>query len=317
MNATLAVDPTASALLDPAASALQARPLRSWPASQKEHVRWRMVALHQDWVAEWLPLRDAGAREPEVQVIEAAGESDAAASWAFASASRRASGSGAPHDAALLAIGAAMFGTEAAPAVAGGAHPGRIADRIALAAWNDWLHRIDTALNGFALAPRSAAAGASAETPSHAWSGALQLRWPWCGGLWTLDLPHEAVAALLGSAQTIPPEPADRPASSPKERLDRALSDQPVTLRVLLEGAELNLGQLQGLRLDDVVPLAHRLDTPAIVVGTDGQQVCDGWLGQSEGRIAIELTRLATSPTVTVSPAGASPRPLPSKEEKS
>lgn len=311
MNATLAVDPTASALLDPAASALQARPLRSWPASQKEHVRWRMAALHQDWAAEWLPPRDAGAREPEVQVIEAAGDSDTAASWAFASASRRASGTSASQDPALLAICAAMFGADTGPASAG-----RIADRIALAAWNDWLHRLDTALNGFALAPRSATASASAETPSHAWSGALQLRWPWCGGLWTLDLPYEAVATLLGSAQASAAEPAEKPAASPKERLDRALSDQPVTLRVLLEGAELNLGQLQGLRLDDIVPLAHRLDTPAIVVGTDGQQVCDGWLGQSEGRVAIELARLAASSS-TASPAGASPRTPPSKEGKS
>jgi len=316
MNAALAADPTASALLDPAASVLKARPLRSWPASQKEHVRWRMVALHQDWAAEWLPLRDAGAREPEVQVIEATGESDATASWAFAPALRRASGAGAPHDAALLAVGATMFGADTGPAAAGGPPAGRIADRIALAAWNDWLHRIDTALNGFALAPRSVAASAVAETPSHAWSGALRLRWPWCGGLWTLDLPYEAVAALLGSAQASPSEPAEKPAASPKERLDRALSDQPVTLRVLLEGAELNLGQLQGLRLDDIVPLAHRLDTPAIVVGTDGQQVCDGWLGQSEGRVAIELARLAASSS-TASPAGASPRTPPSKEGKS
>ncbi|MNY57134.1 Surface presentation of antigens (SPOA) [compost metagenome] len=60
---------------------------------------------------------------------------------------------------------------------------------------------------------------------------------------------------------------------------------------MLLDGAELNLGQLQGLRIDDVVPLAHRLDTPARVVGPDGAPVCEGWLGQSNGRIAIELAR--------------------------
>ncbi|MFS2051326.1 FliM/FliN family flagellar motor C-terminal domain-containing protein [Variovorax sp. Varisp41] len=311
MSAAFVFPQAASPLLDLAASALEARPLRSWSASQKEHLRWRIAALHQDWATEWLPLRDTSAREPEVQVIEAAGESNAAASWTFAPASRRASGISAPHDPALLAIGTVMFGADAGPASAG-----CIADRIALAAWNDWVHRLDTALNGFALAPRSPSATLSAETPSHAWSGALRVRWSWCAGLWTLDLPYEAVAALLGSAQASPSEPAEKPAASPKERLDRALSDQPVTLRVLLEGAELNLGQLQGLRLGDVVPLAHRLDTPAIVVGTDGQQVCDGWLGQSEGRVAIELTRLAASSS-TVSPAGASPRTPPSKEGKS
>ena len=275
------------ALLDPAESVLRARPLRSWQAAQQASVRARLAAVPRDWCDEWLPAR-AGATLPDVDVHEPDGSltmpGDEAACWAFTGASRRDG-----VQPALQAIGERMFALDASSAFTMPA-AATIAPALVHAAWTDWLQRLDALWPGSALEAEPPAGTPGTHAPTDPWSGALCARWTWCGGTWRLGLPHAAVTALLGSEAATQARAAPPSQPLPKERLDRALAAEPVALRVMLEGAELNLGQLQALQLDDVVPLSHALDAPALVVAADGTPVCHGWLGQSRGRLAVELS---------------------------
>ncbi|MGJ3704002.1 FliM/FliN family flagellar motor C-terminal domain-containing protein [Variovorax sp. AFSI2.2] len=296
-----------SSLLDLAESMRRARPLRSWQGASKETLRLRLAALHRAWSDEWLPARQDSLADPEIHVDEPGSTTGPAsediACWAFTAAERRVPSSLTGFESApaaakeasaapLRAIAGCMFGSDAAVSAQG---PAKIAAVVARAAWADWLRRNEVLLAGFGLEPQQSEGSRGASPLSNPWSGALSVRWPWCGGVWQLSLPHGAVAALLGSESAA--KPPSRPSEHllPKEPLDQALAHRPVALRVMLKGAELNLGQLQQLRVDDVVPLEHLLDAPAQVVGADGGRVCDGWLGQSDGRIAIELAAPASS----------------------
>jgi flagellar motor switch protein FliM len=103
-----------------------------------------------------------------------------------------------------------------------------------------------------------------------------------------LGLPHLAVAALFGV------EPAKgnaQTASAAVTPLEHALARERIVLRAVLAGAELNLGQLQSLSPGDVIPLEHPVDAPLKITAADGAPLCDGWLGQRQGHIAIELAR--------------------------
>jgi len=162
-----------------------------------------------------------------------------------------------------------------------------VAPALVRAAWADWLQRLSALWPGVAFEPQQP--GLAKNISSDTWSGTLYARWPWCGGTWCLGLSYEVVLSMLGSDGAAASAPIASTRILPKERLDQALSAEPVMLRVMLEGAELNLGQLQELRLDDVVPLAHLLDAPALVTAADGTPICHGWLGQNEGRMAVEL----------------------------
>jgi hypothetical protein len=322
---------SSSPLLDATESALRARPLRSWGSKQKDIVSDRFAALHRDWSAEWIPASEALSTAPDVEAIEPDGTVvfplDDSACWAFVGSLRRSAAAVGREplssegldssSAALQAIANRMFSFDMAAAVAAPASP-MIAPAIVRAAWVDWLQRIGALLAGYGLTPQRPQDALGAAMASNPWSGALLVRWAWCGGVWSLGLPFEAVAVLLGheGATSRPSSPVSAP-QEPKERLDRALAGQQISLRVLLEGAELNLGQLQELRLDDVVPLEHLLDSPALVVGSDGTPVCSGWLGQSEGRIAVELAAMAGSPVPAAKAAGATPNANTLKGRKS
>ena len=309
MNVLASHAPSGSPLLDPVESALESRPLRSWRDAQKEAVRQHFAALHRDWSAEWMPTREGVSVASEVRVSEPDGTMALAAGdiacWSFADPSRR--GASARNldaaQAAIRAIADRMFAFDMGTTTASAQEPARIAPAVARAAWADWLHRIDAMLEGFSLTSQEPVGAQGTGVPSGAWSGVLYVRWSWCGGTWSLGLPHDAIAALLGSqAASKPAPPRPDPKSPPKERLDRALADQRLALRVMLEGVELNLGQLQELRLHDVVPLGHALSDPARVVSADGSPVCEGWLGQSEGRIAVELAVPVPVPAAAMAP---------------
>lgn len=309
MNVLASHAPSGSALLDPIESALEARPLRSWRDAQKEAVRQHFAALHGDWSAEWMPAREGASTASEVRVSEPDGTmvlaAEDTACWSFADPSRR--GTSARNldaaQASIRAIADRMFAFDMGTTTGLAQEPARIAPAVARAAWADWLQRIDALLNGFSLTSQEPSAMQGTGVTSGAWSGVLYVRWSWCGGTWSLGLPHDAIAALLGSQAASKPVPLrPDPKSPPKERLDRALADQRLALRVMLEGVELNLGQLQELRLHDVVPLAHALNAPAHVVSADGSPVCEGWLGQSEGRIAVELAVPVPAPAAAMAP---------------
>jgi len=273
---------SSSALLGPAESLRRARPLRSWSGAQKEAVRSRFAAMQLDWCGEWLPARDGAVHAPEVEVGEDGAAPQDAACWSFTAAS-----GAVPKRTAINALAGALFGFDMAMMAPQREAPA-VATAVVHAAWTDWLSRIETLLAPVSLEPREVA-GASEGAAADRWSGTLRLRWPWWGGLWHLELPHGAVAALLGEAtQTAV---ASREAQAvPKLRLDHALKGHRVTLHATLTGVELDLGQLQALKPGDIVPLAHALDAPAQLSGADGMPVCEGWLGQLDGRMAVELS---------------------------
>jgi len=321
MNAVSSRSAAASALLDPTESMLKARPLRSWKAAQKEALRTLFVALHRDWSAEWSPVREAAPVQADVEVTEPDGTmvlaADGRACWFFAEAPRHAgairargpdalsrSNSRDASQAALQALADHMFAFDLAASGTAPVAP-VIAPAVVRAAWADWLQRLGVLLAGFALEPQQSRDAHGTNAPSDPWSGVLCVRWTWCGGVWSLGLPHAVVAALLGNQPPTKSAPTALAPKLPKARLDQALAEERVALRVMLDGVELNLGQLQELRLDDVVPLEHLLDSPALVVGTDGTPVCHGWLGQSDGRIAVELAV----------PVALNPNTHPSKEK--
>lgn len=312
MNARPSNAASTPVLLDVAESMLKARPLRSWEDRHNDAVRLRFSELFRSWHAEWIPAQETSPAEADIQVQELDGAvplaSGDTARWSFVAPSHRtrrrspdfSSSSRDGHDAAQTAIRAIadrMFAFEADTSTASAQEPQAVALAVARAAWEDWLRRIHALFPGLGIEAKEPAGSERAGTSSNSWSGALCVRWPWCGGSWNLDLPHDAVAVLLGHAAGSASPPRTYPPQLSRVPIDQALSDHRVALRVMLEGTELNLGQLQGLQLGDVLPLAHSLDAPAQVVGTDGAPVCDAWLGQSEGHIAIELAAL-TSATV-------------------
>lgn len=328
-------------LLDAAGSMQRARALRSWSSARRAELASRFAALIGAWSGEWLPAPADLVASARVDVLEPDGAwrlgAGERACWAF-EAPRRTGGSrgalvglegaSATHtDAALPAMRAVaerMFAVDGNPALALGiaSSPGArgataadgsgMAAALTRAAWADWLQRLGVFLGDLPLQAGADVDQAGAAPVARPWSGALHIRASWCGGEWTLALPWDAVAAVLGEEA-----PASRGRDSTpqagdqsKVRLDLALADRRVALRVMLEGVQLNLGQIQGLRVGDVIPLAHRLDAAAQVVSADGQRVCDGWLGQSEGRLAIELAALPPSGSSShpaVSPGQAAP----------
>lgn len=285
---------SSSALLGLAESRQRARPLRSWSAAQKEAVRARFAAVHRDWCAEWLVARDgAMAAAPHLEVDEDASLAQDTASWAFTAAS-----SAAPRGTAIDAVAGELFGFDRA-SVGREREAPAVATAVAHAAWTDWLDRIALLVAPVPLTPepRDLARPPDAAAVDR-WSGTLRLHWPWCGGIWQLEVPHAAVAALLGEAAQ--PMAVNRPSQAPsKVRLDLALKDHRVPLRATLASVELDLGQLQALKPGDIVPLAHALDAPVQLSGADGTPVCEGWLGQLDGHMAVELSlsaAVASSP---------------------
>ncbi|RIX79087.1 FliM/FliN family flagellar motor C-terminal domain-containing protein [Acidovorax cavernicola] len=326
MKAAISSDDGHGVLLDAAASMQRARALRSWSQERRTELASRFAALIGAWSGEWLPAPSDLAASARVDVMEPDGVwrlgAVERACWAF-EPSRRAGGSrgalagleGAsathtdPALPAMRALAERMFAADTNPVLASGISPSQgargatvmdspgLAAALARAAWSDWLQRLDVFLGDLPLQAFADVDRVGATSAAQAWSGALCIRASWCGGEWTLALPWDAVTAVLGEEAPASQSRNSTPQAGgqPKVRLDLALADRRVALRVMLEGAQLNLGQIQGLRVGDVIPLAHRLDAAAQVVGADSQRVCDGWLGQSQGRLAIELAAVPSS----------------------
>lgn len=118
------------------------------------------------------------------------------------------------------------------------------------------------------------------------WSGALHAELPGTPG-WSLLLGPEAVqawcrqAGLQGDATPTQRDPLCSAAD--------ALGRRGLALEVRLSGCELGLGELQGLRVGDVVRLGHALQDPVRLVDGEGRGVFDAYLVSQQGRKAVEL----------------------------
>jgi len=181
-----------------------------------------------------------------------------------------------------------LFGAAPSHSILGSAYSQpSAAQSIAEEAWTDWCNRLDGLLG------IGACVDVSGATLQDAWDGRLTIHLPWWDGAWSLCLHAEAVQRLLGT------DPAGRktiaPAYPPLAPLQLAIANEPVRLQVQFDPIVLTLGQIQALCFGDVVPIHHRLEDPIAVVmqSTDGvpQPICHAWLGQRDGRIAVELSR--------------------------
>ncbi|MET3513398.1 hypothetical protein ABIC63_001165 [Pseudacidovorax sp. 1753] len=310
-----------SALMDAAEASRRAQPLRYWSQAQRSALATQFSQLLETWRSDWFRADGRADDPPQVAVLEADGtwsraregtvywsiEAPAGSEGAFvepAREDRNASDASEGLAIAVRIVAAQMFfmaspSASSTKGLAGAFNLPSDGLAIALAgsAVADWMTRLRGMFKVEALEHRDALVGALSEARAHAWSGALRIRADWCGYGWVVDVPYDVVRTLLSVPSSMPkPRTSDLPATrTAKSRLDAVLADRQVELRVMLDGVQLNLGQLQGLSVGDVVPLDHSLDVPAHVVDLDGTAVCEAWLGQSAGRMAVELVPSASA----------------------
>jgi len=123
------------------------------------------------------------------------------------------------------------------------------------------------------------------ELPDHLFdfaSGAVQLT---CDAIGLFALADDDwVRSRLPVGQ--PPSAHRLPDPAP---LNSALSRSSVHLDIVLEGVELELGQLLDLRAGDVLTLPHPLDQP-LWARCGGAPMARAVLGQDQGRVCVQLT---------------------------
>lgn len=74
-----------------------------------------------------------------------------------------------------------------------------------------------------------------------------------------------------------------------------AIRSSKVKLAVTMQGCEVDLGQLQALRVGDIVTLQHRLDQALSVVDSKQELVCEAFIGTSRGLKAVELSAVVSN----------------------
>lgn len=260
-----------------------ARPLRAWSAQQQRRLQEVLQQTLLEWQTAWA-LAPAGAAAASVELeAQAASDSDQVL-WHLESsvgADQTATPRGQVDPLSIL--GEQLFGLRASPPAPAGVGP-TIALNVVGAAWADWLQRLSAAL----AAPVVAHTSTDNDAAASIWTGALQARMTWCSQTFCLLLPGVVLAHLLPAAP-VPASPVN-----PLTRLDDALHGESLNLQVRLDDVTLTLGELEHLQSGDLVLLSHRLDAPLHLVGPHNQALCSAWLGQRDGRVAVELSALAT-----------------------
>lgn len=271
---------TASPIATAFVAASCARPLRAWSHAQQEEVQHLLHQLVRSWQMAWgLSHAEGETTQLTVRVPKVAVADEQTVYWRFEEwpAADLA-------QTALRALQTALFGDSAHLTTVSGAAV--IAPEITRVAWNDWQQRLASTLH----VPLSAwPADGDQDHAADAWSGTLSVHLEWCGTRCTLLLPGPVVQKLLRPAA---PQPAVAP--QPLAPLTDALQDQRLDVRARLRDVTLTLGELEQLSPGDVLLLPHRLDAPLQILGPDEEALCHAWLGQQAGRIALELSPLAT-----------------------
>jgi len=178
----------------------------------------------------------------------------------------------------------ALFGLRPVSAVGGEL----AADRLAQLASSE----LREALRAACLPPAGREDGDDAGAARrHRWSGVLVASVS-CGPIRIVRLLDaasvEAMLAAEGEHPRSAPPRARAPALAP---LADALQTRTVRIRTTLAAGELDLASLQALALGDVIRLPHPLDRPLAVQADEDPLPCVAYLGQRDGRRAIELAR--------------------------
>jgi hypothetical protein len=241
------------------------QPLRCWTSRQVEAVRAAAQQVICDWCTAW------GMDPSSAQVLITNGDACEQPSL----------------DALHRALHIALFGESAIDPASGLDAP--VASRVRERVLGDLRERM-IAWARVDLIDQTVSA-----QPTHIpkpWSGDLVLRWRWAGleGHWVLAF--QAVSKL------VPAFAAPRPTLTASVDLAQALADHHFTVRAGLSPISLLLGDLASLGIGDIVKLNHRLDQPLQLSMADSHAgLCAGWLGQRQGRKALELTAADTPST--------------------
>lgn len=257
------------------------RELKVWSDQERQVVAGAMQVLFDHWRADWSAHNTAGGGAP-LQVLDAI-----------------------PLEPGLLnnreaqqTLHAVMFGEalvvpDRNDMDQGG---GDMALQLSALAWTALSKKVAD-LSGMDI-------GAASSHPPQPWSGELVVVVSWGEHSWAIRFNAAAVERLLGSTG-ITGKAAS--AVSFKSRavtltpLAHALERRLVTVRADLTFVSLSLGQLQALALGDVIALDHPLEQPALLVlheGNSSVTLCTAWLGQTAGRMSVELQPL---PSVSAS----------------
>jgi len=158
-----------------------------------------------------------------------------------------------------------------------------LAAAVGAAAWADWLARMHALTGGHFDAHLPPA--------RTGWEGQLEVALPWWQGTWAVRLTAEAVRQVV-PADPVPASPPREP--DPLQPAVTALANRVVELRAHFSPLTLTLGELESLRIGDVIPLAQGLHEPVQVLLQPGHEaggvpLCSAWLGQRQGRLAAEL----------------------------
>lgn len=262
-----------------------AQPLLAWSTAQQRCLQDLLHKLLIDWQTAW----STGGAVADVTIGIPATGSEERVLWSLEGVPAQQA-----EATARRALEATLFGSEVhAPAPVGAAPV--IALEVAQAAWSDWQQRLQAALGTSpALSTDDLPDSHGTGTVAPIWSGALCAKLPWCGTSWSLQLPGPVVQRLLRSAGAAASAPSGAAVSSPLVDLASALHAQALTLHARLSDVTLTLGELEQLAIGDVVRLPQRLDAPLQLMGPRDEPLCEAWLGQQSGRVALELAPLAT-----------------------
>lgn len=268
------------------ATAITAYPLRWWSAAALGTLRERVATACTEWASPW-GLR-AGC-------LEAANASEvprlATLPWQALNVNGLWLG-GAERSLAEV-LQADLFGEPV--------QPGSLAQEVAVRAATELVNTL-SAVFGAQVPDVSPALPAPPEADARPWSGAVRMRLAWGRSgaeHWLHISPRLTVAhASLQSASTAKPG-AFRGKLTP---VLQAIGQEPLSFQVELLPAELSLGDLESLRVGDVLTLPHRLETPLTVRSNSGDgghssplaPTCLAFLGARGGRRAIELLRTDT-----------------------
>lgn len=171
-----------------------------------------------------------------------------------------------------------------------------IAWAVAAKAW-DALSGALRACIGLDVTGSQAAPDRSLTTP---WSGSvvISLAMPGQRVLSLLLNPAAVIALRERAGMSVAKRPGQ--GATAAVPLTDALSECQLALQVELSPCELDLGSLESLRVGDIVPLAHSLDAPLLVMSAKDVHVCAGFLGLQGRHKAIELVRQPMSAQVPV-----------------
>ena len=245
-------------------------PLVAWSPSQLEAIAGPFGAARDAWARDW------GVRLDGTTTASNAAQDEAAQAWALLAEGQGGSVHMREPQGWVRTLMAQLWGEphSAAP----------IAQRVAGTCGN---------------ALREALAGAGPWSPAGMRSSAsLPGRLRWSGSV-LVTLPGDTRLLLDAiAARALVDSSGERALRSPARStalvgVASAMQRQGMRVHVQLEGAQLDLGALDQLRVGDVLRLQHRLDTPARVHGADGTPLFDGHLVRARGRKAVELLPLA------------------------